>query len=63
MKMCRECRDAERHTPATVIVQGVRTLENGRKVPYSGPLCDDHCEFVQHDDTEIRTITPLEGNQ
>lgn len=59
VSMCRECRDSEKEVPADVRVKGMRTLENGRKVPYSGTLCDEHLEYIQGDDTEISEIIPL----
>lgn len=57
---CRECRDGDVDAPATVTVKGVRTLDDGRKVPYQGSLCDEHLEYIQGDDTEIREIHPIQ---
>lgn len=59
MKLCRECKDAETNENASVHVTGVRTLDNGKKIPYKGYVCDSHLEYIQENDTEIKSINPI----
>ena len=61
VKLCRECRDGETEAEATHTVIGVRTLDNGRKVPYRGAVCDLHLESIC-DNTELTTIERVNAN-
>jgi hypothetical protein len=57
--ICRECRDGEITADANYRVKGTRTLENSRKIPYSGTVCDMHLESIQADNTDLYVITKL----
>ncbi len=62
-KFCRECRDGEKKVEATVYVTGLRVLDTGMKIPYQGPICDDHLESIQNEDVEVKFIRPIEPEE